>query len=70
MAAGSCRPVRPRDVFEKAAMPSSPASIGGHNVVERDGRSVAVRADKCRIVEGAIGPSIPSTRISVEYQGP
>lgn len=65
MQAGSAR-----EVFEKPANAFVARFIGGHNVVQRDGKPVAVRADKCRIVVGAIGPSIPSTVISVEYQGP
>ncbi len=65
MQAGSAR-----EVFEKPANAFVARFIGGHNVVERDGKPVAVRADKCRIVDGAIGPGIASTVISVEYQGP
>jgi putative spermidine/putrescine transport system ATP-binding protein len=59
-----------RDVFEKPANAFVARFIGGHNVIDRDGKSIAVRADKCRLVDGAPGPSIPARVVSVEYQGP
>ena len=65
MQAGSAR-----DVFEKPANAFVARFIGGHNIVQRDGRPMAVRADKCRIVDRAVGPGIASMVISVEYQGP
>lgn len=59
-----------RDVFEKPANAFVARFIGGHNVIEMDGKTVSVRADKCRIVEGTGGPSVPATITSIEYQGP
>ena len=65
MQAGSAR-----DVFERPANAFVARFIGGHNVIERNGRTIAVRADKCRLVDSAPGPSLAATVISVEYQGP
>ncbi|WEK06714.1 MAG: ABC transporter ATP-binding protein [Candidatus Devosia phytovorans] len=59
-----------RDVFEKPANAFVAKFIGGHNVITRDGKTFAVRADKCRLVDVAPGPSVPATVVSVEYQGP
>ena len=59
-----------REVFENPASAFVARFIGGQNVLTRDGKSIAVRADKCRIIEGASGPQIPATVTSIEYQGP
>lgn len=65
MQAGSAR-----EVFEKPANAFVARFIGGHNVLEIDGRSFSVRADKCRIVAGVGARNIPATIVSIEYQGP
>jgi len=65
MQAGSAR-----DVFEKPSNAFVARFIGGHNVIEIDGRTVSVRADKCRIVESVGGTNLPAKVTSIEYQGP
>ncbi|MGV8831718.1 MAG: ABC transporter ATP-binding protein [Devosia sp.] len=65
MQAGSAR-----DVFEKPSNAFVARFIGGHNVIERPGKTVAVRADKCRLLEGASGPRLAVTVLALEYQGP
>jgi len=65
MQAGSAR-----DVFEKPANAFVARFIGGHNVVKTERGQVAVRADRCRIVEASGGRELPAKVISVEYQGP
>jgi putative spermidine/putrescine transport system ATP-binding protein len=57
-----------RDVFEKPANAFVAKFIGGHNIIEREGKQFSVRADKCRLVEG-IGQQLPATVTSIEYQG-
>jgi len=59
-----------REVFEKPANSFVARFIGGHNVIEFEGRTVSVRADKCRIVEAVGGRNIPATITGIEYQGP
>lgn len=65
MQAGSAR-----DVFEKPANAFVARFIGGHNVLEMEGKTVSVRADKCRIVEAVGARNIPASVVSIEYQGP
>ncbi len=65
MQAGSAR-----DVFEKPTNAFVAKFIGGHNVIEVEGRKVSVRADKCRIVESVGGTNLPAEVTSIEYQGP
>ena len=59
-----------REVFEKPSNTFVARFIGGHNVIEFEGRTVSVRADKCRIVEAVGGRNLPATITSIEYQGP
>ena len=59
-----------RDVFEKPSNAFVARFIGGHNVIEIEGRTVSVRADKCRIVESLGGTNLPATVTNIEYQGP
>ena len=60
----------PREVFEKPASSFVAKFIGGHNVIELDGRKFAVRADKCRIAEGVDGRQLKAEVTGTEYQGP
>ena len=59
-----------RDVFEKPANSFVAKFIGGHNVISMEGRTVAVRADRCRIAEGLGGRQLAAEVVGSEYQGP
>jgi len=63
----------PREVFERPATAFVARFIGGHNVLERPGGAIAVRADRCTLLP----PGTPAAGmqgedgqvVAVEYQG-
>ncbi len=57
----------PRDVFERPDNAFVARFIGGHNVLSGGNGTVAVRADRCRLV--APGDGLPAKVMAVEYQG-
>ena len=59
-----------REVFESPANSFVARFIGGHNVISMEGRTVAVRADRCRIAEGIGGRQLAAEVVGSEYQGP
>jgi putative spermidine/putrescine transport system ATP-binding protein len=60
----------PREVFERPESAFVARFIGGHNVLLREHRPIAVRADRCRLVKAANGEPHVSGRVAaVEYQG-
>jgi putative spermidine/putrescine transport system ATP-binding protein len=61
----------PREVFERPQSAFVARFIGGHNVLSGEHGPIAVRADRCRLVEAANGEPHLSGRVAaVEYQGP
>jgi putative spermidine/putrescine transport system ATP-binding protein len=61
----------PREVFERPQSVFVARFIGGHNVLSGEVGAIAVRADRCRLVETANGEPHVSGRVAaVEYQGP
>jgi putative spermidine/putrescine transport system ATP-binding protein len=61
----------PREVFERPQTAFVARFIGGHNVLSGEHGPIAVRADRCRLVETANGEPHLSGRVAtVEYQGP
>jgi putative spermidine/putrescine transport system ATP-binding protein len=61
----------PREVFERPQSVFVARFIGGHNVLSGGDGAIAVRADRCRLVEAANGEPHVSGRVAaVEYQGP
>jgi putative spermidine/putrescine transport system ATP-binding protein len=60
----------PEQVFDHPASGFVARFIGGHNVLDDDGRPIAVRADRCRLGEPNGGPNVHGTVSAVEYQGP
>ncbi len=56
----------PREVFSNPATSFIARFIGGHNVLPAAGGLIAVRADRCRLGDGA---GLPATVDAVEYQG-
>jgi putative spermidine/putrescine transport system ATP-binding protein len=61
----------PREVFERPQSAFVARFIGGHNVLSGQHGPIAVRADRCRLVETANGePHLLGRVAAVEYQGP
>jgi putative spermidine/putrescine transport system ATP-binding protein len=61
----------PRAVFERPESAFVARFIGGHNILPGERGPIAVRADRCRLVEAANGePHISGRVAAVEYQGP
>lgn len=59
----------PREVFERPASAFVARFIGGHNVLARGDRAVAVRTDRCRLDAGAAGPRLEGRVRALEYLG-
>jgi putative spermidine/putrescine transport system ATP-binding protein len=60
----------PRDVFERPQSAFVARFIGGHNVLPGEGGLIAIRTDRCRLVETANGePHLRGHVAVVEYQG-
>jgi putative spermidine/putrescine transport system ATP-binding protein len=60
----------PRDVFDAPRTEFVARFMGGHNVIEIDGRKVGLRADRMRLVPASEEPGRrPVTVREVEYQG-
>jgi putative spermidine/putrescine transport system ATP-binding protein len=60
----------PREVFNRPATVFVARFIGGHNIIDLDGRRIAVRADRIRITPRQADPEARPARISaIEYQG-
>ncbi|MGF1552680.1 MAG: ABC transporter ATP-binding protein [Paracoccaceae bacterium] len=63
----------PREIFERPATPFVARFIGGHNVVEDQGRAIALRTDDLTVAtEDAApggGPSRRATVREIEYRG-
>ena len=59
----------PRAVFESPASAFVARFIGGHNVLARDGRTIAVRTDRCRLGAGGEGPRHDGHIRALEYLG-
>jgi putative spermidine/putrescine transport system ATP-binding protein len=59
-----------RELFEKPKNAFVARFIGGHNVIERDGGFVSVRADRCRINDPSADTILQGYVTGVEYQGP
>lgn len=57
------------EVFDRPENDFVARFIGGHNVISRGDRRVAVRADRLRIVEGAADALLTCNVTAVEYQG-
>jgi len=59
----------PREIFERPGTAFVARFIGGHNVLARDGRRIAVRADRCRLgsTDDAVG--FHGRIANVEYLG-
>ncbi len=57
----------PREVFGNPASRFVARFIGGHNVLPGAAGPVAVRADRCRLMDGTEG--LPAQVAAVEYQG-
>ena len=61
---------RPRDVYERPATEFVARFLGGHNVIETPAGTVAVRADRVKLVPEHANPSrLAAVVASVEYQG-
>lgn len=58
-----------RTVFDNPANAFVARFMGGHNVMQDEGRHFSVRTDKCAITERASGKSVRATIQSIEYQG-
>jgi len=62
----------PREVFNRPRTAFVARFIGGHNVIPKDGREIAVRADHLTLNRGATpgwADALPATVSEVEYQG-
>ncbi|WP_273505573.1 ABC transporter ATP-binding protein [Fulvimarina manganoxydans] len=59
----------PRQVFERPASSFVARFIGGHNIVTRDGRSFAMRADDMKIAPAEGDHRLAGKAKAVEYQG-
>lgn len=59
----------PREVFERPASAFVARFIGGHNVLARGDRAVAVRTDRCRLDAGTEGPRLEGRVRALEYLG-
>lgn len=59
----------PREVFERPASAFVARFIGGHNVLARGDRAVAVRTDRCRLDAGTHGPRLEGRVRALEYLG-
>jgi putative spermidine/putrescine transport system ATP-binding protein len=62
----------PRDIFNRPKTAFVAKFIGGHNVIEQDGRTIAVRADRLALVHSGSptdGPMLTGTVSEIEYQG-
>ncbi|MBR0642370.1 ABC transporter ATP-binding protein [Plastoroseomonas hellenica] len=59
----------PREVFERPASAFVARFIGGHNVLPRGDRAVAVRTDRCRLDAGTEGPRLEGRVRALEYLG-
>ena len=64
----------PEEVFNRPANAFVARFIGGHNVLDFEGRMISVRADRCRLVPeaavtGANNLGLTGTVSAVEYQG-
>jgi putative spermidine/putrescine transport system ATP-binding protein len=59
----------PREVFDAPRTEFVARFMGGHNVITVDGRKVAVRADRLRLVGAGTAGARPVTVRDVEYQG-
>ncbi|MEM6972879.1 MAG: ABC transporter ATP-binding protein [Pseudomonadota bacterium] len=58
----------PRDVFNAPLTEFVARFIGGHNVIEMDGRSVAIRADRTGLTEPGAG-RMDATVVDIEFKG-
>jgi putative spermidine/putrescine transport system ATP-binding protein len=67
----------PEEVFNRPANAFVARFIGGHNVLDYEGKMISVRADRCRLVPesaitsapGANNMGLTGTVSAVEYQG-
>ncbi|MBR0662768.1 ABC transporter ATP-binding protein [Roseomonas hellenica] len=59
----------PREVFERPTSAFVARFIGGHNVLPRGERAVAVRTDRCRLDAGTEGPRLEGRVRALEYLG-
>lgn len=59
----------PREVFERPASAFVARFIGGHNVLARGDRAVAVRTDRCRLDADTAGPRLEGRVRALEYLG-
>jgi putative spermidine/putrescine transport system ATP-binding protein len=60
----------PREIFEHPENAFVARFIGGHNVIQRDGNLIAVRADRCFVKPADEGTGIKAVVKTIEYQGP
>lgn len=58
----------PRELFNTPRTEFVARFLGGHNVIRRDGRSIAVRSDRMVLTRGA-GAAIEGAVFGIEYQG-
>jgi putative spermidine/putrescine transport system ATP-binding protein len=59
----------PREIFDTPATAFIARFIGGHNVINQNGRAVAVRADRCHIAPLSTNEGLPGSVCSIEYLG-
>jgi putative spermidine/putrescine transport system ATP-binding protein len=62
----------PREIFNHPRTEFAARFIGGHNVINLDGETVAVRVDRMAVkkaTEAVDGPSVAGTVSKIEYQG-
>lgn len=61
----------PRDVFNSPSDAFVARFIGGHNIIERDGRSIVLRADRMRLSRTSVESdcAVAGTIAGVEYLG-
>jgi putative spermidine/putrescine transport system ATP-binding protein len=58
-----------REVFDRPANAFVARFIGGHNVLDLGGTTIAVRADRCRIGAPGERPHLAGTITNIEYHG-
>jgi putative spermidine/putrescine transport system ATP-binding protein len=59
----------PREIFDAPATAFIARFMGGHNVIEHDGNTIAVRSDRCRLLPMTANDGLPGEVSSIEYLG-
>lgn len=60
----------PREIFNRPRTPFVARLMGGHNIMEEDGRTVTLRSDSIRLRRDTVDAVRRATVREVEYRGP